>query len=180
MIDTKPTTNGHAPPTPRAPVEETTHQRNWSSQKKTAFSAGALYLLSFVSIPTLFLYNPLRDSNYILGHGSNTGIIVGAILEMIVALAGIGTAVALFPVVKRQNEGAALGFVGTRTLEGGGLLAGAACILSLVTLQQSGAGTNGLVMGHTLISMYDWIFLLGGGVMPCGHALVVASPLYLV
>src|SRR5713226_4770522 len=79
--------------------------------RKTAFAAGALYLLSFVSIPTLFLYNPLRASNYIVGHGSNTGIIVGAILEMIVALAGIGTAVALFPVVKRQNEGVALGFV---------------------------------------------------------------------
>src|SRR4030088_2531269 len=120
-----------------------------SPLRKTAFAAGALYLLSFVSIPTLFLYNPLRASNYILGHGSNTGIIVGAILEMIVALAGIGTAVALFPVVKRQNEGVALGFVGSRTLEGGGLLAGAACVLSLVTLQQAGAGTNALVTGHT-------------------------------
>src|SRR6266581_490805 len=75
-----------------------------SPLRKTAFAAGALYLLSFVSIPTLFLYNPLRASNYILGHGSNTGIIVGAILEMIVALAGIGTAVALFPVVRRRNE----------------------------------------------------------------------------
>src|SRR5207302_1421176 len=95
-----------------------------SPLRKTAFAAGALYLLSFVSIPTLVLYNPLRASNYILGHGSNTGIIVGAILEVIVALAGMGTAVALFPVVKRQNEGVALGFVGSRTLEGAGILAG--------------------------------------------------------
>jgi len=97
MIDTKPTTNGHAPPTSRAPVEAATNQRKMSSQRKTALAAGALYLLSFVSIPSLFLYNPLRASNYILGHGSNTGIIVGAILEMIVALAGIGTAVAREP-----------------------------------------------------------------------------------
>ena len=149
-----------------------------SPLRKTAFAAGALYLLSFVSIPTLFLYNPLRASNYILGHGSNTGIIVGAILEMIVALAGIGTAVALFPVVKRQNEGVALGFVGTRTLEGGALLAGAACVLSLVTLQQAGAGTNGMVMGHTLISMYDRIFLLGGSFMPAVNALLIGSLLY--
>src|ERR1700737_2693913 len=95
MIDTKRTTNGHAPPTSRAPVAATTNQRKMSSQRKTAVAAGALYLLSFVSIPTLFLYNPLRASNYILGHGSNTGIIVGAILEMIVAPAGIATAVAL-------------------------------------------------------------------------------------
>src|SRR2546430_11289635 len=104
-----------------------------SPLRKTAFAAGALYLLSFVSIPSLFLYNPLRASNYILGHGSNTGIIVGAILELIVALAGIGTAGALFPVAKRQNEGAALGFVGTRTLDAGAILAVVACLLSLVT-----------------------------------------------
>src|ERR1700716_2547689 len=178
MIDTKRTTNGHAPPSSRAPVEATTNQRKWSSRRKTAFAAGALYLLSFVSIPTLFLYNPLRDSNYILGHGSNTGIIVGAILEMIVALAGIGTAVALFPVVKRQNEGVALGFAATRTLEGGGLLAGAACVLSLVTLQQAGAGTNALVTGHALITMYDRIFLLSQSFIPAVNALLIGSLLY--
>jgi hypothetical protein len=149
-----------------------------SSLRKTAFAAGALYLLSFVSIPTLFLYNPLRDSNYIVGHGSNTGIIVGAILEMIVALAGIGTAVALFPVVKRQNEGVALGFVGTRTLEGGAILAGVACVLSLVTLQQAGVGTNGLVTGHALITMYDRIFLLSQSFIPAVNALLIGSLLY--
>jgi len=149
-----------------------------SPLRKTALAAGALYLLSFVSIPTLFLYNPLRASNYILGHGSNTGIIVGAILEMIVALAGIGTAVALFPVVKRQNEGAALGFVATRTLEGGAILAGVACVLSLVTLQQAGAGTNALVTGHALISMYDRIFLLSQSFIPAVNALLIGSLLY--
>jgi len=146
--------------------------------RKTAFAAGAFYLLSFVSIPTLFLYNPLRASNYILGHGSNTGIIVGAILEMIVALAGIGTAVALFPVVKRQNEGIALGFVGTRTLEGGAILAGAACVLSLVTLQQAGAGTGALATGHALITMYDRIFLLSQSFIPAVNAVLIGSLLY--
>src|SRR5437773_7571062 len=149
-----------------------------SPLRKTAFAAGALYLLSFVSIPTLFLYNPLRASNYILGHGSNTGIIVGAILEMIVALAGIGTAVALFPVVKRQNEGVALGFVGSRTLEGGAILAGVACVLSLVTLQPAGAGTNALVTGHALISVYDRIFLLSQSFIPAVNALLFGSLLY--
>src|SRR5205814_8745452 len=103
-----------------------------SPLRKTAFAAGALYLLSFVSIPTLFLYNPLRASNYILGHGSNTGIIVGAILEMIVALAGIGTAVALLPVVKRQHEGVARGCAGTRTQEGGAPPAVAPSLVTLV------------------------------------------------
>ncbi|MDQ6945473.1 MAG: DUF4386 domain-containing protein [Actinomycetota bacterium] len=149
-----------------------------SPLRKTAFAAGALYLLSFVSIPTLFLYNPLRASNYIVGQGSNTGIIIGAILEMIVALAGIGTAVALYPVVKRQNEGAALGFVATRTLEGGAILAGVGCILSLVTLQQAGAGTNALVTGHALITMYDRIFLISQSFIPAVNALLIGSLLY--
>jgi hypothetical protein len=178
MIATKPTMNGHGSPTSRSPAEATADQRTTSSHRKTAFAAGALYLLSFVSIPTLFLYNPLRGSNYILGHGSDTGIIVGAILEMIVALAGIGTAVALFPVVKRQNEGVALGFVGTRTIEGGAILAGVACVLSLVTLKQAGAGTSALVTSHALITMYDRIFLLSQSFIPAVNGLLIGSLLY--
>src|SRR3979411_607665 len=149
-----------------------------SPLRKTAFAAGGLCLLSFVSIPTLFLYNPLRDSNYIVGHGSNTGIIVAAILEMIVAPVTIASGVALFPVAKRQNEGVWLGFVATRTLEGGAILAGVACVLSLVTLQQAGAGTNGLVTGHTLITMYDRIFLLSQSFIPAVNALLIGSLLY--
>ena len=79
--------------------------------RKTALVAGIFYLITFVSIPTLFLYGDLRtDRNFITSSGSSTGVLWGAFLEVIVALAGIGTAVTLFPVVKRQNEGMALGF----------------------------------------------------------------------
>ena len=65
---------------------------------------------------------------------------VGTVLEIIVALAGIGTAVALYPVVKRQNEGVALGLVAARTLEAGGIFAGVVTLLAVVTLRQAGAG----------------------------------------
>ena len=76
------------------------------SLRKTALVAGVLYLITFVSIPTLALYGPvLSDPNYIVGPGPDTPVLFGGILEIIVALAGIGTAVALYPVVKRQNEG---------------------------------------------------------------------------
>src|SRR5438309_9888540 len=85
--------------------------------RKTALVAGALYLLTFVSIPTLALYGPVRDPNFIVGPGPDSGVLFGGILEIIVALAGIGTAVALFPVVKRQNEGVALGLPGSAVLE---------------------------------------------------------------
>src|SRR5256714_14335305 len=84
------------------------------SLRKTALVAGALYLLTFVSIPTLFLYGPVHDPKYVVGPGPDTGVFVGGILEMIVALAGTATAAALYPVVKRQNEGVSLGSVGSR------------------------------------------------------------------
>src|SRR2546429_10007077 len=92
------------------------------SLRKTALVAGALYLLSFVSIPTLFLYVPVHDPKYIVGPGPDTGVILGGILQMFVALAGIGTAVALYPVVTSENDGGAMGFVRTRVLEAGAIL----------------------------------------------------------
>jgi uncharacterized protein DUF4386 len=112
------------------------------SPRKTALVAGVFYLLTFVSIPTLFLYGPVHDPKYIVGPGPDTAVIFGGVLEIIVALAGIGTAVTLYPVVKRQNEGVALGFVGSRVLEAAGILAGVACLLAIVSLRQAGAGAG--------------------------------------
>ena len=82
-----------------------------ASSRKISLVAGLLYLLTFVSIPTLALYGPVHDPSYIVGPGPDTAVIVGGLLEIIVALAGIGTAVVLFPVLKQQNESAALGLV---------------------------------------------------------------------
>jgi hypothetical protein len=149
------------------------------SLRKTALVAGALYVITFVSIPTLVLYGPvLSDPNYIVGPGPDTAVIIGAILEVIVALAGVGTAVALYPVVKRQNEGVALGFVGSRTLEGAAIVAGVVSLLSLVTLRQAGAGANAVVTGQALAAQYNWFFLLGQSLMPVLNALLLGSLLY--
>src|ERR1035438_5724321 len=89
-----------------------------TSTRKTALIAGVFYLITFVSIPTLAIYRPvLNHRDWVLSSGSSTGVLVGGFLEVIVALAGIGTAVTLYPVVKRQQEGFALGFVTARVLE---------------------------------------------------------------
>jgi hypothetical protein len=149
-----------------------------SPLRKTALAAGVLYLLTFVSIPTLGLYVPVHDPNYILGPGPDTGVFVGGILEVIVALAGVGTAVALYPVLKRQNEGLALGFIGSRVLEGAGILAGVACLLSIVSLRQAGAGSAALVAGQTLAILYDRIFLLSQSLMPAVNDLLLGLLLY--
>src|SRR5580765_8043313 len=82
-----------------------------SSLRKTSLTAGVFYLITFISIPTLFLYGPVKEASYIVGAGPDTQVLVGGLLEIIVALAGIGTAVTLYPVLKRQNQGVALGFV---------------------------------------------------------------------
>ncbi len=156
----------------------TTKRASMTSLRKTALVAGVLYLLTFVSIPTLFLYAAVKSPNYIVGPGPDTAAIVGGILEMIVALAGIGTAVVLYPVVKRQNEGVALGFVGSRTLEAATIFAGVACLLTVVTLRQTGAGADALVTGHALVTLYNRTFLIGQGFLPAVNALLLGSLLY--
>jgi hypothetical protein len=148
----------------------------WS--RKTALWAGIFYLLTFVSIPTLAIYGPVKSANYILGAGPDTSAIIGGILEIIVALAGIGTAVTLFPVLKKQNEGAALGLVASRVLESGTIFVGVAFLLSIVTLRQAGAGADALVTSHALAALYDRIFLLGQSFMPAICDLLLGFLLY--
>jgi hypothetical protein len=103
---------------------------------------------------------------------------IGGFLEVVVALAGIGTAVALYPVVKRQHEGMALGFVGTRVLEAATIVAGVVSLMSIVTLRQSGAGEGALATSHALAAQYGWTFLLGQSLMPAINGLLLGTLLY--
>ena len=149
-----------------------------TSLRKTALAAGLFYLLSFISMPTLILYGAVRAPNYIVGPGPDTSVLIGAILELIVGLAGIGTAVALFPVIKRQSEGRALGFVTSRVVEASAIFVGVACLLTLVTLRQAGLGPDALITGRALVAMYDRMFLVGQSFMPAVNALLLGSLLY--
>jgi hypothetical protein len=146
--------------------------------RKTALAAGVLYLLTFVSVPTLALYAPVRDPNYVVGPGSGTGVIWGVVLEMIVALAGIGTAVVLYPVLRRQHQGIALGLVGARVLESATIFAGVVILMSMVTLRQAGAGADALVTGKALVALHNWTFLVGQGFIPAVCAVLLGSLLY--
>lgn len=146
--------------------------------RKYSLAAGVLYLLTFVSIPTLSLYGAVHDPNFIVGAGPDTPVLIGAILEIIVALANIGTAVALFPVVKRQNEGVALGFVGSRALESATIFVGVVCLLSVVTLRQAGVGADLVPAGRALVAMYDRTFMIGQSFMPAVNAVLLGSLMY--
>lgn len=150
-----------------------------SSLRKTSLTAGALYLITFVSIPTLALYGPVRsDPGYIAGPGPDTSVIVGGVLEIIVALACIGTGVALYPVIRRQNEGVALGFVAVRVLEAATIFAGVVALLAIVSLRQAGAGDDALVTGQALLALHTWTTALGQGFLPAVNALLLGSLMY--
>jgi hypothetical protein len=152
--------------------------------RRTSRAAGILYLITFVSIPTLALYQPIRDdADFVLGGGSDTGVLWGALSEVVVALAGIGTAVVLFRVVRRQSETAALGFVASRIVEAAGILVGVVSLLSLVSLRDI-AGTPGadpaslVTTGHSLLATYDSAFLLSQSLMPVFNALCLGYVMY--
>lgn len=148
------------------------------THRKISLTAGAFYLLTFVSIPTLAIYAPVKSINYILGAGPDTPAITGGISEIIVALAGIATAVALFPILKKQSEGLALGLVASRTLEASSIFIGVAFILAIVTLRQTGAGADALITSHTLAILYDRVFLISQSLMPAINDLLLGFLLY--
>jgi Domain of unknown function (DUF4386) len=153
--------------------------------RKIALVAGVFYLITFISIPTLFLYGNLKtDQNFITSSGSSTSVLLGAFLEVIVALAGIGTAVTLYPVIKRQNEGMALGFAAVRTLEAAMIFTGVLSLLTLVHLRQGLGTAAGLdhaslvTTGASLVSVYNGTLLLGQTLMPCMSAVLLGTLMY--
>lgn len=151
--------------------------KSMPASRKIALAGGVFYLLTFVSIPQFILYAAVRDPNYLVGPGPDTGVITGGILELIVALTCIGTAVALYPALKRQNEGLALGFIGSRVLEASTIFAGVVSLMTMVTLRKSGVGAEALVTGRALIAQYDW-FHLGQNLMPAVNDLLLGLLLY--
>lgn len=149
-------------------ITSTTTRPTRDPLRRTARLAGLLYLVTFVSMPTLILYQ--RDS------AGDRGVLIGAFAEVIVALACIGTAVVLYPVLRRWNETAAIGFVTSRTVEGTLIIVGVVGVLTMVSLRQdaSSAATTGAV----LTTMYGWTFLLSQSLMPVFNALFLGSVLY--
>jgi hypothetical protein len=155
------------------------------TMRRTSRAAGILYLLTFVSVPTLALYQPVREqAGFILGAGSDTGVLWAALSEVVVALAGIGTAVVLFRVARRQSETAALGFVTARVLEAALIVVGVVTVLTTLTLRNDVAGTAGadeaslVTTGHALAATYDWAFLLSQSLMPVFNALCLGYVMY--
>ena len=147
---------------------------------------GVLYLITFItSIPALFVFFApvLDDPRYILGPGADTSVAWGAFLEMILIIAQIGTAVVLYPILKRHNEILSLGYVTARVMESVFTAVGIVSLLTIVTLRQeatAGADAASLITaGKSLVALHDWTFLLGPGFMVgVGNGLILGYLMY--
>src|SRR5262245_10848256 len=151
--------------------------------RKIAFAAGALYIVTFVtSIPVLGMYDhALGNVDFVFGAGSEWPVRLGGFLELVCGLAGIATAVVLYPVTRRVHRAAAVGFVGSRVLESAMIFVGVLSVLSIVTLRQDAAGTDPASLTatwHALVAIKDWSFVAGPGYMPALNALCLATIMY--
>jgi len=139
-----------------------------ASEQRTARVMGGWFLLTFVfSVPAFFLYEPILDqADYVFGGGADSQVALGALLEMSLAVAGIATAVVIFPIVKRVSESVALGYIASRTVESILILLGVLALMTVIALRQDfaagGATNDGLqAASAALLALHDETRLVG-------------------
>src|ERR1039458_7085596 len=157
-----------------------------SPARKLAIATGVLFFITHVtSVAAIVLYQPvLNRPGYVLGNGAaDSRILLGGLLEVILAAAVIGTAVTLYPVVSRHDRALAMGYVGLRTLEAGIIVTGIVSLLAVVSLQHDAASTAAsaaalTTVGKALVAVHNWTFIIGPGLV-CGlNTAVIALALY--
>jgi hypothetical protein len=173
--------------TQTAPAVTASERTPMSPLRKSALIAGVAYIATFLfSIPVKFgLWTDVLDKpDWILGAGSDSGVPLGAMFEVLTAITGVITAVALYSVARRHSERAALGFVTTRVMEAALIFVGVIAIMATYTLRNEVAGTAGSdpgalkTTGQALVAIHDWTFLLGPGLMAGLNALLIGSVMY--
>ena len=162
--------------------------------QKLARIGGWLFIVTFVtSIPAALIYKPVWNFSpinhthysYILGAGHDTQIAFAAFLEVLLAISGIGTAVALYPVIKRQSQSLSLGYVASRTLESTVIVIGIVSLLTVVTLRRDLSGSVGVnhgslvVTDHALVAFHSWTFLFGPSFCAAiGNGIILGTLMY--
>jgi Domain of unknown function (DUF4386) len=151
-----------------------------SAERRISFAFGALYLITFItSIPALWLFQPVLDDpqGYIAGAGADNRIYLGALLELILIIANLGTALVLIPILKRQNEILTFSYVAARIMECVFILVGILAVLAIVTLRQDSPDAGALA--ESLAAIKDWTFKLGPGfVVGIGNGLILGYLMY--
>ena len=141
---------------------------------------GVLFIMTFItSIAALALFQSVLDdpAGYIAGGGKDSQIYLGAFLEFLLVLSNVGTAVVLYPIVRRQDELLSIGYVAARIIESVFIAAGIIFILGVVTLRQDSPDAADLAV--SLAALKDWTFLLGPGmIVPFGNGLILGYLMY--
>ncbi|MEI6648465.1 MAG: DUF4386 domain-containing protein [Actinomycetes bacterium] len=153
---------------------------------KNARITGIFYLITFVtSIPAVFLLGPvLHHPNFITGSGSSTSVLWGCLLDLLNAIACVGTAISIYPIVQNQNKSLALGFIASRLFEAAVIMIGVVSLLAIVSLRKSYLADHSMdaaslqVMGSGLLELRNWTFLLGPGLIPAVNGILLGSLLY--
>lgn len=153
--------------------------------RRISLAFGVLFLVTFItSIPALGLYQPVLDDpvGYIAGAGADNRIFFAAFLELLLIIANIATAVVPLPILRRENEILAVGYVAARIVECTFILVGILAVLSIVTLRQEMPGGDASALGgiaYTLAALKDWTFILGPGfVVGVGNGLLLGYLMY--
>jgi hypothetical protein len=155
-----------------------------SAQRRISLWFGVLYLITFAtSISALLLFQPVLDDpqGYIAGDGADNRIYLGVLLELILIIANIGTAIVIVPIVKRQHEIMAISYVAARIMECAFILVGIIAVLAIVTLQHDAGGDAAALGGYaeSLAAIKDWTFKLGPGfVVGIGNGFILGYLMY--
>lgn len=155
----------------------TTNRTAKDPTRNHARAAGFFYLLTFAaSLPAFFFIGSAVNPDLTVAAGHDTQLLGAGLLDFVNALAGIGSAVALFPILKRQNQALALGIVTSRLLEAAIIMTGVASLLAVVTLNQHGAGS--VDSSQALVAVREWTFLFGPGFMASINAVLLGTLMY--
>lgn len=156
--------------------------------RRLSFIGGLLWLTTFAtSIPALFVfYAPvLDDPSYVLGSGEDGRVATGILLEMVLIIANVGTALAFLPILKRQYYALAHGYVAARIIESVFIAGGIMSVVAILTLRSNVAdgsvasGDGTLAAGSSLVAFHDASFLLGPGfIVGIGNGLLLGFLMY--
>jgi Domain of unknown function (DUF4386) len=141
---------------------------------------GVLFIITFItSISAIMLFQPVLDDpeGYIAGGGKDNQIYLGAFLEFLLVISNVGTAVALYPIARRQNEALSIGYVAARIVECIFIAVGIIFVLGVVSLRHDLPGAE--EAAFALAALKDWCQLFGLGlVVPFGNGLILGYLMY--
>lgn len=145
-----------------------------STMRFNGIITGVLFIIaSATAIIGYFLYGPIIDGPDYLVNGAahGVGVTLGALNELILACAAIGTGIMLYPHLRKHNESLALGYVCFRFFEAIVITIGVVGVLALLTVSQDFAGSQTpdaaafRATGTALLAVREWAFIIGPGIL---------------